>query len=347
MKKKILKIIFLPLYSLLVIEVAIRLILLINPIFVRILDFDSASERLRWVKRHQTVDILYSFEDYSPTLGWVLQPNLDEFMMAEEVLNTNSHGLRATQEYAYEPGDSPRVVVLGDSFTFGLDVSDDETYVAYLDELLPEWEALNLGVPGYGHDQMLIYLQEEGLNYRPNVVLVGFVHLDLYRNMMHFKNYAKPRFVLDNQGQLRLTHTPVPPPQEFLKYEFFRPKTLDMFYILQHKLLWLSGVQKERMWELSAAILDEIARLSREAGATPLFVYLPTELKQGSEEEFFTWYCQQRSVACYSLQERFIEEIPSEAEFRSFTNHWQPGVHQVAAEGIREFMLEQEMLAGR
>ena len=53
--------------------------------------------------------------------------------------------------------------MLGDSFTFGEDVGDDETYSHHLEQLLPGTEVINLGVHGYGHDQMLIYLREEGI----------------------------------------------------------------------------------------------------------------------------------------------------------------------------------------
>jgi hypothetical protein len=55
-------------------------------------------------------------------------------------------------------------------------------------------EVLNLGVHGYGHDQMLLYLREEGLRYRPDVVLLGFVQIDMPRNQLSFRDYAKPRF---------------------------------------------------------------------------------------------------------------------------------------------------------
>jgi hypothetical protein len=38
------------------------------------------------------------------------------------------------------------------------EVSDDETYSFYLQEMLPQAEIINMGAHGYGHDQMLILL---------------------------------------------------------------------------------------------------------------------------------------------------------------------------------------------
>src|SRR5262245_47270071 len=104
-----------------------------------------------------------------------------------------------------------RIVVLGDSFTFGEEVSDTETYPHLLQELLPTVEVINLGVHGYGHDQMLVLFREEGSKYEPSLVVLGFVASDMERNLMGFRDYAKPRFVVTG-GELRLVGTPVPHP---------------------------------------------------------------------------------------------------------------------------------------
>ena len=113
--------------------------------------------------------------------------------------------------------------MLGDSFTFGEDVGDDETYSHHLEQLLPGTEVINLGVHGYGHDQMLIYLREEGVRYRPDVVILGFLTGDMERNVLSFRDYAKPRFVLDG-GKLALRNSPVPPPAEMAAAEKWRSK---------------------------------------------------------------------------------------------------------------------------
>ena len=49
----------------------------------------------------------------------------------------------------------------------------------YFQELLPQAEVINFGVHGYGHDQMLIFFKEEGVKYKPDVVILGFVYQDL------------------------------------------------------------------------------------------------------------------------------------------------------------------------
>ena len=76
--------------------------------------------------------------------------------------------------------DKNRILILGDSFTFGTNVSDEESYPYYLERLLPGTEVLNMGIEGYGHDQMLLYLKEEGLKYNPDIIIVGFLYCDIF-----------------------------------------------------------------------------------------------------------------------------------------------------------------------
>ena len=78
------------------------------------------------------------------------------------------HLLEGKTEHQYQPTPGRhRIVTLGDSYTFGDEVSDDETYSHYLERCLPDTEVMNFGLSGYGHDQMLLYLEQEGVKYHP------------------------------------------------------------------------------------------------------------------------------------------------------------------------------------
>ena len=81
-------------------------------------------------------------------------------------MNTNSRGIRGTTEYDYiNNSGKKRIVILGDSFVFGKEVSDNEKFPYYLQQYLPHIEVINIGVHGYGHDQILILFNEEGIKY--------------------------------------------------------------------------------------------------------------------------------------------------------------------------------------
>lgn len=87
--------------------------------------------------------------------------------------------------------------------------------------MLPHTEVINLGVHGYGHDQMLILLKEEGVKYEPDIVILGFMPIDMSRNLLKFRDFAKPRFILKG-GKLKFTGSPVPRPEDILRWDWAR-----------------------------------------------------------------------------------------------------------------------------
>ena len=111
---------------------------------------DELSWRRAWISRHQNTgkEIYYKFDIYASSRGWISKPNLrDMEVFNRKVLNTNSKGFRGKNEYPYRKvQDKVRILVLGDSFTFGDEVSDNETYSYYLQEMIPHAEVINLGV---------------------------------------------------------------------------------------------------------------------------------------------------------------------------------------------------------
>ena len=86
----------------------------------------------------------------------------------------NAAGYRGRELALPKARDRTRVVVLGDSIAFGLDVSDDETFTHLLDARDNGIEAANLAVQGYGPDQELIVLLDKGLRLDPDVVVLAF-----------------------------------------------------------------------------------------------------------------------------------------------------------------------------
>lgn len=337
----------------LILEIVARLILSSNAIFSRIQGNDDTSWRLRWVYRHQPDnEIYYEFDVYHPTRGWALQPNLrNRRYMGGARLSSNSRGLRGTKEYAYGKRlQGVRIVALGDSFTFGEEVSDHETFPARLERLLPNTEVLNMGVHGYGHDQMLITWREEGRRYEPDIVLVGFVYYDMERNLLAFRDYAKPRFTIQGD-RLRLTHSPVPLPEELLQREFFQSKLLDLFTIAYHHVAWRMGINERKMQALSIAILDQLIHEICEAGAEPLFVYLPNEMDfknffdaPSDHERFFFNFCQGRPVHCLSMRPYFLVMLKQGITL-DYYGHWDAKGHLITAYAIRDYLNQQGMLA--
>ena len=97
------------------------------------------------------------------------------------VIRTNSHGMRERELPIEKPDSVRRIVVLGDSYTFGFGVRAHRAYPRVLEELLNErspgrrFEVLNFGVGGYSTQDEAIVLKERALAWDPDLVIVGYV----------------------------------------------------------------------------------------------------------------------------------------------------------------------------
>lgn len=330
---------------LVVLELVFRVVFSSWTLFHLVKGWDDSSNRIEWVQQHQEPNpFIYTFDTYHPLRGWALIPNIHNMkIFGTKTLNSNNHGVRGITEYPYARellSPTRRVLVFGDSYTFGDEVSDDETYAHFLGETMPDTEVLNMGVHGYGHDQMLVYLQEEGEKYRPDVVVLGFVALDMKRNLFEFNNYAKP--VFDGESQ---APSLVPSPDWFLSNERYRSKLLDAGVMLLEKIRWNLGWNEDRAQERTAAILTEFAKTVHLMGATPVFVYLPVlkELDNGASEKtadeaYLAQHCDALQVSCLFLRPAFIEAAKTGLTFNT-KSHWFATEHAIAAREISTFLL--------
>ena len=140
----------------------------------------------------------------SKTLGYEYRPRFEGVYKTYHNFNTkikiNSKGLR-DYEYPYDkPEGVVRILVLGDSFTAGLEVGMEDTYPKVLERLLNDseknknrrYEVINAGVPGYSTVQELQYLKEHGIKYEPDLVIVGFCMTNDYKdNYFRLKRYVE------------------------------------------------------------------------------------------------------------------------------------------------------------
>jgi hypothetical protein len=114
-----------------------------------------------------------------PTRGWALVPGgraLQRTLDYAVAVEINERGLR-DRSHDYEPAPGLfRIVVLGDSFMEAYQVELEDSLPERLERALAdrELEVVNLGVGGYGTAQQLLQLREEGLRYRPDLVVLAF-----------------------------------------------------------------------------------------------------------------------------------------------------------------------------
>jgi lysophospholipase L1-like esterase len=101
---------------------------------------------------------------------------------------TNAQGFRDTRDWSYErvPG-MGRVLVLGDSHTQGFECRQERTFSAVLERKLravgQPAEVLNCGISGFGTAEQLAFLENEGLKYHPDAVVLAWYANDFDDNV--------------------------------------------------------------------------------------------------------------------------------------------------------------------
>ena len=154
-------------------------------------------------------------------LGWVLGPDRRS---ADGLYMSSVEGIRSARkgDAAATRPSRQRVALVGDSFTFGLDVSYEDSWGGRLERSLgPDVQVLNFGVEAYGVDQAYLRYLRDVRPWRPQVVILGLIDHDLLRSMavyffLSFPGwdypFAKPRFAAE-RGDLRLLNAPLPSPE--------------------------------------------------------------------------------------------------------------------------------------
>lgn len=232
---------------------------------------------------------------FDARLGWGLEPNASASSSRTGrriPYRINSLGLRDDEtSYAKPPG-SYRIALLGDSRTFGFGVPIEQHFSRLLEGYFERLEVINMGISGFGVDQELLLLREEGFRYDPDLVIAYVAHFGDHRHM-HANRFgqAKPIFELHN-GELVLTHSAVPTEYEGLDLAHRIDRFLTRHSPLYRDVTQLAfglghGVRArktstskqaddaeardpefmERLYELAGAILQQMQRDAESHGA--------------------------------------------------------------------------------
>lgn len=300
--------------------------------------------RATWFGRHSDggAVAMLGYDAYDPERGWTLRAGVRSLPLAGGgTVSSNSRGVRGSREYSLaKPPSVTRIVAIGDWFTFGDEVDDEDPYPAQLQRLLPSAEVLNLGVHGYGHDQMLLRLRRDGLPYRPDIVILGWVDMDAARNVLGFRDYMKPRFELHGE-KLELTSPPIPPPDELLREHRWEPAALVLASLLWAHFATADSSDVEV--PVTNALLREIVQTIRSAHAVPVFVHLPQVSGPETSEHWMKSFCGAASIECvFPLAD--LEAARAAGTELTRGAHYSPDAHRIVAERIRRQLEEHNLL---
>jgi hypothetical protein len=107
-----------------------------------------------------------------------------------KMVEINSLGLRDRELPLEPPADEFRILVMGDSFPFGIGVDNDQAIPRRLEEIAnakakgpPHYRAINMGVPSYNTEQELIQFKQLGRKLHPKLVVLLFSSNDIEPKM--------------------------------------------------------------------------------------------------------------------------------------------------------------------
>jgi len=240
----------------------------------------------------QEVNIQYTVD---PDLLWHYKPDQHVLQPSKRVdYFINSEGLRGPEFPIKKPKGEIRLLAIGDSVTFGHLVSEDNTYPHFLEKYLKDnladtsLRVINGGVNAYSTREELMFLRRKGIEYDPDVVVLGFVLNDA---SIFARQYQANRF------QEILTHSEQSGRLRIVRKVFYRSSFVRAFTHLLKKvvpgedsiedlrlkrdqlnrdIMYLDSEEAIKGWEITLNELGEITSLLNNRGIDLLLIFFPT-----------------------------------------------------------------------
>ncbi len=230
------------------------------------------------------LDRLRGPEVQSLKYGWALRPGFDGVFHGVQT-TVNARGYRGrVHPFERTPGRT-RIVMLGDSITFGIGVRDSEVFSAILEARNSNFEIVNLGIDAYGTDQELLVLEHEGLRYRPEIVVLNMgIANDVADNYIPEEApFPKPYFTLEGETLQLHDENVRLSPERVVQYLADRSHLVNRIQALLPEPATPERTRCNRRFvrrvanQLTIRLVLRMAELARQSGATLLVAIHPDE----------------------------------------------------------------------
>lgn len=214
----------------------------------------------------------------SPEMSHQHRPGSQAFLMGVDV-SINSHGLRDFEFPAEKPPGTYRILVLGDSTTFGWGASFDALYTKQIEKSLNErppttgitnYQVINAGVGNYNTAQELAYFKEKGLGLQPDMVWLAWFINDAEPTPRPKENWLAYR----SYGYVWLSSALDATTRTLGEKKGYREYYRDLY------------LEDQPGWVASQAAFRELAGLCRERQIPLRLILLPEMHTTGSQYEF-------------------------------------------------------------
>lgn len=175
------------------------------------------------------------------------------------IQRVNQLGLRGRETTVEKPAGTIRVLMLGDSFTMGKGVEDDETFSVLVERALQEHlaacggrsvEVLNGGIDSYAPILSYIYFDRELVRLAPDLVVLNFDNSDLIQEAAY-----RRQAVHDQNGAI----VAVPQVAQESAYERFVSWTSRNLFFTRTLLVYVNRAMEHRELTVRQAV-NEVGR---------------------------------------------------------------------------------------
>lgn len=225
------------------------------------------------------------------------------------IYTINSDGFRGRDIPRKKNSNVKRILFLGDSYTFGWGINDNESYPRQLEAILNNGnhnmivESINLAVPGYNTVQEYgVLIKEAGL-YKPDMVVLGYV-----------MNDAEPQWSVVEDPRKRYKYAKIwllETIKAHLNDWFFSSNSFFTVYIHRHTSRYLDGFHRySPKWKESRDALRKIASFCKDQKVPLLVAIIPAFRKESGSTYPYTLIHEQVSRWCYELNVDVIDLLP-------------------------------------
>jgi len=317
------------------------------------------SNRVRTVSKLINVDP----ETFERTIGLLVPSTTSTVAWPPELSYTvrvNALGLRGPDVALERTPGVPRVLMLGDSFTFGYYVEEDETVPALLQAWLrergvPGTEVVNGALGGWSIDSATEFLEERAIQLSPDVVVLGFCCNDVADLDRERSVFQAAKAELGEQGgQLKKALYATAIYEVVLRFKVALKRWRQEASGEAHRPLASVDLSPERLEACWTSYGEWLKRLqgflaARDIPLVVLFHPDPMRLETGqwgAEEERLAGLCAAVGVPFVSAHAAVEGRRADEVFHLPLDGHPNAAGNRVTAEVLGRFLLEQRERLG-